>query len=33
MGNCGQSGMVQIEPYKGTPPEMIAFNRPKGAAA
>jgi trimethylamine-N-oxide reductase (cytochrome c) len=33
MGNCGQSGMVQVEAYKGTPPEMTAFKRPKGAEA
>ena len=33
MGNCGQSGIVQVEAFKGTPPPMTAFVRPKGAAA
>jgi len=33
MGNCGQSGIVQVEAFKGTPPPMTAFQRPKGAAA
>jgi trimethylamine-N-oxide reductase (cytochrome c) len=33
MGNCGQSGIVEVELYKGTPPPMTAFTRPKGAAA
>jgi trimethylamine-N-oxide reductase (cytochrome c) len=31
MGNCGQSGMVQLELYKGTPPPLTAFTPPKGA--
>ena len=33
MGNYGQSGLVEVELYKGTPPPLTAFTRPKGAAA
>jgi trimethylamine-N-oxide reductase (cytochrome c) len=33
MGNCGQSGMVQVELYKSEPPPLTAFSRPKGAVA
>jgi hypothetical protein len=33
MGNCGQSGLVEVEPYKGAPPTLKAFAPPKGAAA
>jgi trimethylamine-N-oxide reductase (cytochrome c) len=31
MGNCGQSGLVEVELFKETPPPLTAFTRPKGA--
>ena len=31
-GNCGQSGIVQVEKFKGPPPPVTVFSAPKGAA-
>lgn len=31
-GNCGQSGIVQVEKLKGTPPPVTVFGPPRGAA-
>lgn len=30
-GNCAHTGLVNVEKFKGTPPEITAFSAPKGA--